>query len=222
MRENFFHPVREVDREDFRTQRKLKMTTLSRRGVVDRQTKETRIRLELLLDGEGNTELRTGIPFLDHMLSLFAVHGFFDLKIDAAGDLEIDAHHTVEDIGICLGSALAQALGDRKGIRRYGHSVVPMDEALAAVTLDLSNRPYLVYRIPSIADRVGQFETDLVPEFFRAFCLNGGVTLHVDSPYGSNTHHIVEAVFKAWGRALDGATQLDPRRAGVPSSKGAL
>ncbi len=137
MRENFFHPVREVDREDFRTQRKLKMTTLSRRGVVDRQTKETRIRLELLLDGEGNTELRTGIPFLDHMLSLFAVHGFFDLKIDAEGDLEIDAHHTVEDIGICLGSALAQALGDRKGIRRYGHSVVPMDEALAAKEVTL-------------------------------------------------------------------------------------
>lgn len=193
-----------------------------RQGFVERNTKETRISLDLCLDGQGTAQLRTGVPFLDHMLTLFAVHGFFDLKIEAVGDLEIDAHHTVEDIGICLGDALAKALGDRSGIRRYGHAVVPMDEACAEVVLDLSNRPYLVYELPPVAARVGQFETELAPEFFRAFCNHGGVTLHIRVPYGSNTHHIIEAVFKACGRALDEATRLDDRRSGIPSSKGAL
>lgn len=198
------------------------MNKAVRTGQVSRETRETRIRLTLAVDGRGTTELRSGVPFLDHMLTLFADHGFFDLSIDAVGDLHIDAHHTVEDLGICLGMALAKALADRSGIRRYGHAVVPMDEACAVVTLDLSNRPYLVYRLPPVSDRIGRFETELVPEFFRAFCQHGGVTLHIQVPYGANTHHIIEAVFKAWGRALDEATRLDDRREGVPSSKGAL
>lgn len=198
------------------------MTKTPRQGSVDRSTRETQIRLELTLDGQGHVELKTGIPFLDHMLTLFAVHGFFDLSLDARGDLEVDAHHTVEDIGICLGGALVRALGDRKGIRRYGHAVVPMDETLARVAMDLSNRPYLVYQTPALSPRVGEFETELVLEFFRAFCQHGGVTLHIEVPYGCNTHHMLEAVFKAWGRSLDEATQLDNRRTDIPSSKGAL
>ncbi len=194
----------------------------TRIGRVERITRETSIKVQIGLDGRGNTDIETGVPFLDHMLNLFAVHGFFDLQIKATGDLEIDAHHTVEDLGICLGDALHKALGDRKGIRRYGSAIVPMDEARASVVLDLSNRPYLVYQVPPLSGRVGNFETELVPEFFRAFCQYGGVTLHLDVPCGTNTHHILEAIFKAWGRALDQATSLDPRRQGVPSSKGLL
>lgn len=193
-----------------------------RKGQIDRKTKETNIHLELLLDGQGLAEVRSGVPFLDHMLTLFAVHGFFDLRLHAEGDLEIDAHHTVEDIGICLGKCLSESLGDRQGICRYGQAVVPMDEACASVVLDLSNRPYLVYQVPPLNPEIGQFETELVPEFFRAFCHNGGVTLHIQGHYGSNTHHIVEAIFKAWGRALDQATRRDERRTGVPSSKGMI
>jgi len=198
------------------------MTTEIRQGHVDRKTNETQIQLEFSIDGQGLVDLHTGVPFLDHMLTLFTVHGFFDLKIQASGDLEVDAHHTVEDIGICLGNALSMALGERKGIRRYGHAVIPMDETCAMVTLDLSNRPYLVYQVPPLSSRVGQFETELVPEFFRAFCQHGGITLHIQVPYGTNTHHVIEAVFKAWGRALDEATNYDERRKGIPSSKGAL
>jgi imidazoleglycerol-phosphate dehydratase len=193
-----------------------------RTGRIDRKTKETDIRLEFAIDGQGQADLQTGVPFLDHMLTLFAVHGFFDLKLRAAGDLEVDAHHTVEDIGICLGKGLDEALGDRQGIGRYGHAVVPMDEACASVVLDLSNRPYLVYQAPPMTQGIGQFETELVPEFFRAFCQHGGVTLHVQAHYGSNTHHILEAIFKAWGRALDQATSRDERRTGIPSSKGLI
>jgi imidazoleglycerol-phosphate dehydratase len=193
-----------------------------RKGQIDRKTKETNIHLELLLDGQGLAEVRSGVPFFDHMLTLFAVHGFFDLRLHAQGDLEVDAHHTVEDIGICLGKCLSEALGDRLGICRYGQATVPMDEACASVVLDLSNRPFLVYRAPPLIPEIGQFETELVPEFFRAFCQNGGVTLHIQVLYGSNTHHIVEAIFKAWGRALDQATLRDERRAGIPSSKGVL
>ena len=166
--------------------------------------------------------IRSGVAFLDHMLELFAVHGFFDLQVQATGDLQVDAHHTVEDLGICLGTALQKALGDRQGIQRYGEATVPMDEARATVVLDLSNRPFLVYQAPPMADRVGEFDTELVPEFFRAFCLHGGVTLHISVACASNTHHLLEAIFKAWGRALDVATRLDPRRTGVPSSKGVL
>lgn len=193
-----------------------------RKGQIDRKTKETNIHLELLLDGQGLVEVSSGVPFLDHMLTLFAVHGFFDLKLHARGDLEVDAHHTVEDIGICLGKCLLEALGDRQGIRRYGQAAVPMDETCASVVLDLSNRPFLVYNTPPLIPEIGQFETELVPEFFRAFCQNGGVTLHIQVLYGSNSHHIVEAIFKAWGQALDQATLRDERRAGVPSSKGVL
>jgi len=191
-------------------------------GTLERTTKETQISAVILLEGTGRAELDTGVPFLDHMLTLFAVHGLFDLKIKATGDLEVDAHHTVEDIGICLGTALSKALGDRAGITRYGHFTVPMDEALAMVSLDLSNRPFLVYDTPPMADRTGEFETDLAPEFFRAFCQNGGVTLHVRVLYGSNTHHMLEAAFKALARALSMAVAFDPRRSGIPSSKGAL
>jgi imidazoleglycerol-phosphate dehydratase len=196
--------------------------TLARKGTVERKTKETQISVQFVPDGAGKAELKTGVPFLDHMLTLFAVHGLFDLTVRATGDLEVDAHHTVEDIGICLGMALAKALGDRAGITRYGHFMVPMDEALAAVTLDLSNRPFLVYNAPPMGDRAGEFETELVPEFFRAFCQHGGVTMHVQIFYGSNTHHMLEAAFKAFGRSLDIAVSLDPRRSGIPSSKGAL
>jgi imidazoleglycerol-phosphate dehydratase len=198
------------------------MTEKLRRGSVHRGTNETRIDLDFVLDGSGSADLKTGVPFLEHMLTLFSVHGLFDLKVEAVGDLEVDAHHTVEDLGICLGQALSLALGDRKGIRRYGQSSIPMDETCASVVLDLSNRPFLVYRVPPLSERVGRFETELVPEFLRAFCLHGGITLHVQVAYGSNTHHVIEAVFKALGRALDQATQWDERRTGIPSSKGAL
>jgi len=191
-------------------------------GAVERSTKETQISAEIALDGTGKTELNTGVPFLDHMLTLFAVHGLFDLKIEATGDLQVDAHHTVEDIGICLGLALSTALGDRKSIVRYGQFTVPMDEALASVSLDLSNRPFLVFDSPPMADRTGGFETELTPEFFRAFCQNGGVTLHIRILYGANTHHMIEAAFKAFARALSMAVSLDPRRSEIPSSKGAL
>lgn len=193
-----------------------------RKGSIERNTSETRIKLTFALDGNGSAELETGIPFLDHMLTLFAVHGLFDLKMEAAGDLAVDAHHTVEDIGICLGMALSKALGDRAGITRYGSFSVPMDETLATVTIDLSNRPFLVYHTPPMANRAGGFDTELAPEFFRAFCQHGGVTQHIRVPYGSNTHHMLEAIFKAWGRALAIAVASDPRRSGIPSSKGAL
>jgi imidazoleglycerol-phosphate dehydratase len=195
---------------------------VKRIGAVSRSTKETQISAEITLDGTGRAELNTGVPFLDHMLTLFAVHGLFDLKIQATGDLKVDAHHTVEDIGICLGLALSKALGERKSIVRYGHFTVPMDEALASVSLDLSNRPFLVYDTPPMADRTGEFETQLAPEFFRAVCLNGGLTLHIRVLYGENTHHMLEAAFKAFARALSIAVSLDPRRSGIPSSKGAL
>ncbi|ROR02948.1 imidazoleglycerol-phosphate dehydratase HisB [Desulfosoma caldarium] len=193
-----------------------------RQAMVERKTQETAIAVKILLDGTGTAEVDTGLPFFDHMLTLWAVHGLFDITLRAQGDLDVDGHHTVEDVGICLGQALSKALGDRKGLQRYGTACVPMDEALAQVSLDLSNRPYLVCRLPAMAERVGTFETELVPEFFRALCHHGGLTLHIAVPYGDNTHHILEAVFKAFGRALDEATALDPRRLTVPSSKGVL
>ncbi len=188
---------------------------------IARTTRETDIVLELALDGSGRAEIDSGIPFLDHMLTLFAAHGFFDLKLQATGDLEIDDHHTVEDIGICLGQALRQALQERMGFRRYGFARVPMDEAVAQVTLDLSNRPYLVFNA-ALAPGGGRFDPQLVKEFWRAVANHGGITLHIDVPYGENTHHIIEAIFKAAGRALDEATAVDPRRQGVPSTKGLL
>lgn len=198
------------------------MNDIQRKACIERKTNETDIVLELNLDGTGKADVESGVPFLDHMLTLFAVHGFCDLTLKAAGDLEVDAHHTVEDIGICLGQALDRALADRVGIRRYGSATVPMDEARASVHLDLSKRPYLVFQTPTLARQVGNFETELAPEFFRALCQHGGITLHIEAPYGSNTHHILEAVFKALGQALDQATQFDRRRDTIPSSKGTL
>ncbi|MBM4286079.1 MAG: imidazoleglycerol-phosphate dehydratase HisB [Deltaproteobacteria bacterium] len=191
------------------------------RARITRTTRETAIELELALDGRGAVELASGIPFLDHMLHLFAAHGYFDLKVTAQGDLEVDQHHTVEDIGICLGQAFRQALAARPGVRRFGSARVPMDEALAQVTVDLSNRPYLHYQV-EFAPGSAALDPQLVKEFWRAVSLHGGMTLHIEVPYGENTHHIMEAIFKAAGRALDRASQPEPRTQGAPSTKGVL
>jgi len=194
---------------------------MAARGRVHRQTRETDVELELELDGRGDAAISTGIPFLDHMLHLFAAHGYFDLQIKATGDLQVDQHHTVEDIGICLGQALREALKDRPGVRRYGEARVPMDEALAQVTLDLSHRPYLHFQV-QFPPGGAALDPQLVREFWRAFAVHGGVTLHIQAPYGENTHHLIEAIFKAVARALDLATQPEPRAQGVPSTKGVL
>jgi imidazoleglycerol-phosphate dehydratase len=195
------------------------MTPTSR---ITRKTKETDIDLTLELDGQGKVDIDTGIPFLDHMLHLFAAHGYFDLKIKALGDLEVDEHHTVEDIGICLGHAFKEALQARPpGFKRFGHALVPMDEALAIVSVDLSNRPYLHFDVSFQPGGAG-LDPQLVKEFFRAVSLHGGMTLHIKAPHGDNTHHIIEAIFKAAGRALDIATQPEPRAQGTPSTKGVL
>lgn len=195
---------------------------MSRTAKIERTTSETAIRLTLNLDGSGDHSIATGVPFFDHMLTQIARHGFFDLEIAAQGDLEIDAHHTVEDLGICLGEAFRQALDDKTGIRRFGRATMPMHEALAAVVLDFSGRPYLVYNVPLPKAQVGNFDLELVEEFLTAFCNHGGINLHVNLAYGDNLHHIVEAVFKALARALDEATGFDPRVQGVLSSKGKL
>jgi imidazoleglycerol-phosphate dehydratase len=191
-------------------------------ATIERKTRETAIRVELNLDGRGDHEIVTGVPFFDHMLTQIARHGFFDLKIEARGDLEIDVHHTVEDTGICLGEAFKKALGDKTGIRRYGRGTMPMHEALASVSLDFSGRPFLVYNVALPKAQVGNFEVELVEEFFTAFCNHGGANLHVNLAYGDNLHHIIEAVFKAFARALDEACEIDPRIEGVLSSKGKL
>ena len=188
---------------------------------IHRQTRETEVDVELELDGRGAASLDTGIPFLDHMLNLFAAHGYFDLTIKATGDLEVDQHHTVEDIGICLGQAFREALAQRPQVRRYGEARVPMDEALAQVTVDLSNRPFLHLEANLPSGSPG-LDPQLLKEFWRAVSIHGGMTLHITVPYGENTHHILEAVFKAAGRALDAATQAEPRATGVPSTKGVL
>jgi imidazoleglycerol-phosphate dehydratase len=193
-----------------------------RKAHITRKTKETKIKLNLNLDGSGKSSIKTTIGFLDHMLTLLAAHGRFDLELKAEGDLWVDQHHTVEDVGICLGQAFAKALGKRESIRRYGQQFVPMDEALASVVVDLSNRPYLVYNVPKLSERVGEFETQLVQEFFRAFTVNGGVTMHVNGSYGSNSHHLIEAIFKAWARAMRQACELEPGLDEVPSTKGVL
>ena len=195
---------------------------MNRTASIDRTTNETSIQVNLTLDGSGEHAIATGVPFFDHMLTQIARHGFFDLTIDAKGDLEIDAHHTVEDIGICLGEAFKQALGDKSGIRRYGRGTMPMHEALAAVVLDFSGRPFLVWHVDLPKAQVGNFDLELVQEFFTAFCNHAGANLHVNLAYGDNLHHIVEAIFKALAKALDEATQIDPRVQGVLSSKGAL
>ena len=194
---------------------------MSRQSRVTRKTRETDIEVALNLDGVGKVELATGIPFLDHMLHLFAAHGYFDLDIKAAGDLEVDQHHTVEDIGICLGQAFREALAEKSGVRRYGEARVPMDEALAQATVDLSNRPFLHFDV-RFAPVSAALDPQLLKEFWRAVAIHGGMTIHIEVPYGENTHHVMEAIFKAMGRALDRASQPEPRAQGAPSTKGVL
>ena len=192
-----------------------------RTAKIERKTRETDIGLTINLDGQGNFDIETSIPFLDHMLSLMCKHGLFDMKIKAKGDIDVDYHHTVEDVGIVCGKAVRQALGSMKGISRYGQASVPMDEALAVVSLDISGRPYLVYKVEfRKKSKIKNFDPDLIEDFLQAFVGNSGITLHVESPYGRNTHHIIEAVFKALGRALRQAVSIDPRVKGVPSTKG--
>jgi imidazoleglycerol-phosphate dehydratase len=194
-----------------------------RSAKVSRNTLETKISVELNLDGSGKVKLDTGLPFLEHMLDQIARHGLLDLEINAKGDLHIDAHHTVEDIGITLGQAFAQAIGDKKGLRRYGHAYVPLDEALSRVVLDISGRPGLVFNAEFVRSNVGEFEVDLIREFFQGFVNHALVTLHIDNLAGDNAHHQAETIFKAFGRALRVALELDPRMAGVmPSTKGTL
>ncbi|WP_042476570.1 imidazoleglycerol-phosphate dehydratase HisB [Bacillus ndiopicus] len=194
-----------------------------RYAKIERNTNETKIAVELNLDGEGQAHIATGVPFMDHMLDLFIKHGLFDGKIVADGDTHIDAHHTTEDIGIVLGQVVREALRDKKGIKRYGNAFVPMDDALAQVIIDCSNRPHLEYRVvPTLTEKVGTFDTELVHEFLWKLALEARMNIHVIVPYGHNTHHIIEAIFKALARALDDAIQIDPRVKGVPSTKGLL
>jgi imidazoleglycerol-phosphate dehydratase len=193
-----------------------------RQHTIERNTKETQISLSLDIDGEGQANIQTPVPFLNHMLDAIARHGHFDLTVNAAGDVEIDDHHTTEDVGICLGQAIQGAIGDKRGIKRYGNAFVPMDETLAQVIIDLSNRPHLEFRAEFPSQKVGSFDTELVHEFFWKLALEARMNLHVIIHYGTNTHHMIEAVFKAFTKALDEATQIDPRVKGVPSTKGLL
>jgi imidazoleglycerol-phosphate dehydratase len=197
-------------------------TKKARRAEIERKTAETQISIKLNLDGEGTCDIATGIGFLDHMLTLLAKHSFMDLTVKAKGDLEVDSHHTVEDIGIVLGEALQEALGDKAGIHRYGNCFIPMDETLAQVCLDFSGRPFLVFgaEIPKIL--LGNYDTEMTEEFFRAVAVHCGLTLHIRVLYGSNVHHIIEAIFKAFARAVAEAASVDPRVKGVMSSKGVL
>ena len=194
----------------------------NRRATIERVTSETQVKVELVLDGTGRGQIQTTIPFLDHMLTLLAKHGFFDLTVQAKGDTDIDDHHTIEDVGIVLGDALKQALGSKEGIRRFGWASIPLDETLAQVTVDLSGRPYLVYHIALPQRRIKTFDLGLFEDFFQAFTTHAALNLHVNLLYGRNPHHIMEAVFKALAKALDQATGLDGRVSGVPSTKGRL
>lgn len=193
-----------------------------RKAQVKRTTKETDIVLTLTVDGSGKFSGDTGVGFLNHMLELLTKHGLFDLKIEAKGDRHVDDHHTVEDVGICLGQALKQALGDKKGIRRFGDATVPMEDALAQVAVDLGGRAGVVFNAKFPSEKVGSFDTALVREFILAFASNAAMNLHVNVPYGANAHHVAEAIFKGMARALDNAARLDPRRTGVPSTKGII
>jgi len=193
-----------------------------RSGRVTRVTRETDIQLSLLLDGSGIASIDTSVPFLDHMMTLFAVHGFFDLEIKATGDIEVDDHHTVEDVGICLGKAFAMALGDKSGINRYGLSYLPMDETLARVVVDVSNRPFLHYGVKVNDEKIGSFDTALALEFMRAFSQHAGVTLHIDLLHGENSHHVLEAIFKGMARAMHQAVGVNVLLTGALSSKGVL
>lgn len=194
----------------------------ARNAEINRETNETCISLQLALDDAGQSTINTGVGFLDHMLHLLAKHGGMQLKLHARGDLAVDAHHTVEDVGICLGQALKKALGNKRGIERYGHVLLPMDEALVAVALDFSGRGWLSFDVPLPATKVGEFDTELVEEFLRAFAINGALTLHVHLMAGKNTHHIIEAIFKGLGRVLRLAAEIKDPRGGLPSTKGVL
>jgi len=196
---------------------------MTRSAKIDRKTKETNIELNLNLDGKGLSEIETGIPFINHMLSLMTAHGFMDIQLSAKGDTDVDYHHTVEDIGICVGMAINKALGDKKGIRRYGQATIPMDEALANVVIDISNRPFLAYRVSLSESKTGSFDVGILNEFFRALVNYSGITMHVDLLSGKDPHHVAESIFKAFGRALDMATRIEKRLEGkIPSTKGVL
>ncbi len=195
---------------------------MSRKAKIERRTAETEIQLEIDLDGTGQSQVRTGVGFLDHMLELFAKHGVMDLSVTARGDLHVDQHHTVEDVGICLGQALRQALGDKAGIRRYGHFTLPMEETLVTTALDLSGRYYLVFQAEFPTPKIGEFDSELVEDFWQATAANALCNLHILLHHGRNSHHISEAIFKSAARALRMAVELDPRSSGVPSTKGTL
>jgi imidazoleglycerol-phosphate dehydratase len=195
---------------------------MDRTAEITRQTKETKIKLSLNLDGTGQSSPQTGVGFFDHMLDLLSRHSLIDLAVKAEGDLHVDAHHTVEDVGICLGQALEKALGDKRGIHRYGWAIVPMDETLAQVAVDLSGRPAFVFNVKFTGDAIGQFPVELVDEFFKALATTAKMNLHVNVPYGANNHHIAEAIFKATAKALRQAVSPDPRNPNVPSTKGSL
>jgi imidazoleglycerol-phosphate dehydratase len=195
---------------------------MPRTASLDRATRETQIHLELNLDGTGQVNLATGVGFFDHMLELLARHGSLDLTVQAKGDLHVDAHHTVEDVGICLGQAIRTALGEKKGIRRYGHFTLPMEETLCTTAIDLSGRYYLVFNAPMPSPKIGDFDSELVEDFWQAVAANALCNLHVNIQYGRNTHHISEAIFKCAARALRMAVEMDPRQTGIPSTKGSL
>lgn len=198
------------------------MSDARRAAEIVRKTRETDIRLTLALDGRGQADVKTGVGFLDHMLELFARHALVDLTVACTGDLHIDAHHTTEDVGICLGQAIDRALGDRAGIRRYGHAVLPMDETLVTVAVDLGGRPYWVWNVAMPTERVGEFDSELAADFWQAVATQGRMNLHVLLHHGRNTHHVIEAIFKAAARALRHALEVDPRDPGIPSTKGTL
>ena len=193
-----------------------------RAATVKRKTSETNISLSLMIDGTGKGSVKTGIPFFDHMLKLFAKHGLFDLKLKAKGDIEIDYHHTVEDVGICLGQAFREALGDKAGIIRYGEAKVPMDEALTEAIIDISGRPHLTYNVEITKTKFKDFDVEVVREFFEAFVMNSGITIHINLLRGRNMHHKIESIFKAFAVALSKACEISPRKKGVPSTKGIL
>ena len=195
---------------------------MARTSQVERSTKETKIEVSLNIDGQGESEIDTGISFLDHMLSQLSRHGYFDLRLNAKGDIQIDYHHTVEDIGIVLGEAFAKALGDKKGICRFADVQAPLNEALAQTVVDISGRGYFVFNASLPKSKIGEFDVELVPEFFQAFAINAGITLHMNCPYWENLHHVVEALFKSFARALDLACSLDNRTDQIPSTKGKL
>ncbi len=195
---------------------------MSRNAQIERNTNETKIKLSFDLDGKGNYNISSGVRFFDHMLELFTKHGRFDLTVECVGDVDVDAHHSVEDIGICLGSAIKEALNDKKGILRYATAFTPMDEALSRISLDISNRSFLVFDADFTNERVGDLPSELVEEFFRAVAFNAGLTLHITMEYGKNNHHMIEAIFKGFGRALRDATRIDPSIEGVLSTKGQL